>query len=33
MQINILKIKNKVRLGTIVITQENVEMLHMAYVT
>ena len=32
LSINMLKIKNIVNLGTIVIIQGNVEMLHIAYV-
>ena len=32
LKINILKIKSKVNLGTIVIIQMNIEMLHMTHV-
>ena len=32
LSINMLKIKNIVNLGTIVIMQGNIEMLHIAYV-
>ena len=32
LKINILKIKSKVNLGTIVIIQMNIGMLHMTYV-
>ena len=32
LSINMLKIKNIVNLGTIVIIQGNIEMLHIAYV-
>ena len=33
LKINMLKIKNIVKLETIVIIQENIELLHIAYVT
>ena len=32
LKINMLQIKNIVKLGTIVIIQENIEVLHIAYV-